>query len=177
MRLFAAIYPPREAVEAALRALGSVAGLPGKPAPIEAVHLTLLFIGEVDRRQLKDVTESVERSAAGIARGTLRLHRLVNWPTEQDARMAVVLADASAEVLEIQRRLAKRLARHPRAKGGDRFTPHLTLQRYPHGSKPPDLDVPLEPVEVPVTEVVLVESILSAAGARHVALERFELGV
>ncbi len=177
MRLFVAMYPPREVVEAALARLGQVASLPGHAMAVEAVHLTLLFIGEVDRRQLREVTESVERSAAGVRAGTLTLRRIVNWPSEREPRMAAALADASPEILEVQRRLAKRLARHPRAREAGGFQPHLTLQRYPHGSRPPGLDLEVGPLEAAVTEVVLVESVLTAAGARHVPRERFSLEV
>lgn len=176
MRLFVAIYPPLEIVQSLQAALATVPGVPGTPIPADQVHLTLLFIGECDRRQLDAVTESVERSAAGVPAGSLTVTRVVGWPEGESPRMAAAVADASPEILEVQRRLAKRLARHPRAREAERFVPHLTLQRYPHGVTPPRVDLPLESLRAEVAEIRLMRSTLAPGGARHSVLERFALG-
>ncbi len=66
LRLFVAVYPPlalaRLWVEAAARL-----DLPqNRPTPAEQVHLTLQFLGPIERRDLSTVRESVERAASGL---------------------------------------------------------------------------------------------------------------
>jgi 2'-5' RNA ligase len=176
MRLFVAIYPPPEVASGLLDALARVPGVPGTPIPVGGIHLTLLFIGECDPRQLDAVTESVERSAAGIPRGKLTISAITGWPPGKTPRMAAAIAAASPEILEVQRRLAKRLARHPRAREEERFSPHITLQRYPHATQAPRVELSLEPVVAEVSEIRLMRSTLAPGGSRHDQLASFSLG-
>lgn len=174
IRLFVAVYPPAE-VAAAM--IGSLAGLelpPMRLTPHDQVHLTLQFIGERTQRELPEVHESVERSAAGLAVFALAPLRLVSLPERGPARLIACETDGPPPLLEIHRRLALRLARSPRERSGDRFLPHLTLARF---SSPSQVRVAL-PVEVPefaVTSISLRRSILKPGGAVHAELARFPL--
>jgi 2'-5' RNA ligase len=83
--------------------------------------------------------------------------------------------DAPAPLLELQRRLAHRLARSPRAKAGDRFLPHLTLCRFSGGARAPRIDEPTDISAFAVDHVMLMRSVLRPSGAEHSEVARVAL--
>ncbi len=176
LRLFVAAYPPlglaREMV-----ARATAMDLPRHRAtPAEQVHLTLQFIGEREAGEVAAVLESVRRSAAGLTAFTLGAIRLMTLPRRGAARLVAAEISSPPALLELHRRLAHRLAREPRERAGDRFTPHMTLLRL--GSAAPglgvDLPLNLEPFEV--REVLLMKSWLRPDGAVHAEVARVALG-
>ncbi len=178
IRLFVAIYPPPPAASALLRTLDHPALLPALPphrrTPAEQLHLTLLFLGDTDPRHLDWVTESVDRAAAGLSEITLTPQRLIALPKRPAARLIAIETDAPPVLLELQRRLATRLA-DPARRSKDRFTPHLTLARFTDDGRGADttalaaaLDTTAPPpAPFAVTHIHLVASRLRPAGAEH----------
>lgn len=167
-RLFVAIYPPADAAEAMLNELDRQPLPPARKTPPAQVHLTLVFLGDRDERNLRAITESIERSASGIGAFRLRSQRLATVPTpEQGGPVRLIAAgcDAPAQLLELQRRLAVRLAL-PGSRT-DRFWPHITLARFQPGAAPGPVDRPMELEPFDVERVQLVESRLSPAGVSH----------
>lgn len=188
-RLFAALYPPPESAAALLAALETVgaAGANGlRFVPPEQVHLTLQFIGDTPERDLPHTLESVERSCGGIDAFALTPLRLVTFPlvegdrrTREPPRLIAAITDAPPGLLELQRRLAHRLARNARERAGDRFTPHLTLARFAQGSRSERIDAPLSgpaALAFPVRRIRLMRSALHPTGATHVEVASFDLG-
>jgi RNA 2',3'-cyclic 3'-phosphodiesterase len=179
LRLFVAAYPPESAARAMLRALAKLDPPPDprhRVVPLEQVHLTVQFIGPAQERELPEISESIERSASGVAPFVLMPLRLATFPRRPPPRLIAMETDGPAGLLELQRRLAQRLARKPRPKTGDRFRPHFTLCRFTGSARPAPLDEPvlLEPFRI--GEVLLMRSELLPAGARHVEVARVELG-
>lgn len=167
LRLFAAIYPPREVCETMLHALESL-DLPRyrRVAP-ELVHLTLQFIGDCPASQLDSIAESVERSVAGLAPFTLTPRRLVSLPDRGPARLIAAETDAPPTLMEIHRRLAHRFARNPRDRDDERFLPHLTLCRFATIGPHERLNIPLQAPSFEVDSITLMRSILRTDGAEH----------
>lgn len=178
LRLFVAIYPTAEAARDLLRALGRL-DLPPvatyRATRPEQVHMTVQFIGDTEERELAEVEESVSRSAAGLEPFMLTPARLVTLPERGPPRLVVAVTDAPPGLLELQRRLASRLARTPRPKTGDRFLPHMTLCRFTGAAKAPRVAEPLQAAPFEVREVVLMRSVLRPAGAEHVEVSRVAL--
>lgn len=176
LRLFVAVYPPAEAVGEWLRALSGMSLAPHRVTSPEQVHLTLQFIGAVPESRLRDVEESVRRCVAGVGSFALEPRRMISLPRRGPARLVALETSAPAGLLEVQRRLAQRLAHRARARPGDGFLPHITLARFGGGGVPGipiDVERPGEPF--PVREVRLVRIILRPAGAEHVELLRAAL--
>jgi len=175
MRLFVAVYPPVEAAAAILELLRGVELPEQRLVPPEQVHMTLHFVGDTDKRQLEDVMESVERAAAGVEAFALTPRRLMCLPDRGEPRLVAVETDAPAGLLEIQRRLAKKLTRPARERQG--FLPHLTVCRFANGARVwrvEGREVVLPAFEVGV--VKLMESVLRPGGAEHRDVGRAELG-
>ncbi len=166
MRLFVAVYPPVEAAGMMLELLRGMDLPEHRLVPPEQVHMTLQFIGDTDERQLGDVTESVERAAAGVDAFELRPRELMCLPESGDARLVAVATDAPAGLMEIQRRLAAKLARNPRDTQG--FLPHMTLCRFRNGARVWRVErraLVVEPFAV--RQIRLMESVLRPGGAEH----------
>lgn len=174
MRLFVAAYPPVESARALLELLRGVDMPEHRLVPAEHVHMTLHFVGDTDKRQLDEVMESVARAAAGVGAFELTPRELMCLPERGEARLVAVETDAPAGLLEIQRRLAMKLARNPREM--QRFLPHLTLCRFAHGARVWRVErraVEIEPFAV--REIRLMESVLRPGGAEHREVGQFAL--
>lgn len=179
-RLFVAAYPSLEVSNACLAALRRL-GLPEhRETAAGAVHLTLHFIGETDPKRLDGVAESVARSASGIGAFTMTPERIVTLPRpsarRREARLVAAATDAPAELLEIVRRLAGRLAVSPRKDPADRFLPHLTLCRFRRPIEGLALEQRLDLEPFNVSEIRLMRSVLKPGGAEHSEIARFDLG-
>lgn len=173
-RLFVAIYPPPGTASLLVKHLQALDLPRFRTTPPEQVHLTLQFIGDRAPHEMDEVRESVERSAAGLRAFDLQPIRLITIPPRGPARLIACETDAPPDLLELQRRLAHRLARSPRERAGDRFLPHLTLCRF----SPPArarADLPLQSPAFPVASVLLMRSILKPQGAVHAEVARFML--
>lgn len=180
MRLFVAAYPTGDWAERASDAAAAWAsglGLKGRATAAEAVHLTLQFVGEIDPRQLDVVEESVERACSGMSGLWFSADRLEVWPARGEARTVVAAGEASAGVVELHRRLASRLARNPRARGGGGFEPHVTLVRLEPGSRAPVERVcERAPERWTIGEVRLMRSVLKPSGAEHALVRGYPVG-
>ncbi|HRQ72568.1 MAG TPA: RNA 2',3'-cyclic phosphodiesterase [Phycisphaerales bacterium] len=165
VRLFVALYPPAETVRLLRRAVNRLALGAGRDTPAEQVHLTLLFIGDRTPHELAGVAESVERSCAGFEAFPLTPRRLITLPERGLPRLIAAETDAPTPLVEIQRRLARRLARSQR--DADRFRPHLTLVRFRPGDRSGRVDEPVECEPFVVDRIALMRSVLTHTGAEH----------
>lgn len=179
LRLFVAAYPPPEHVRMWTEHLRTL-DLPAyRMTADEQVHLTMQFIGDTPTSEMDDVIESVARSASGIGRFALKPEELLALPERGPARLVALKTDAPAPMLELQRRLAHRLAKPARSKPGDRFLPHFTLCRFRSPASSgvaPQLRASLTAQRETVAQwptfeierVILMRSILRCEGAEHV---------
>lgn len=156
----------------ALRSL-TPAAAPHRSVPTEQVHLTLQFIGDTPERGLYDVEESIRRSASGVGAFTLYPSRLLTLPREGHPRLIAAETDCPPALLELQRRLAGRLARRPRPHQA--FLPHLTLCRFNETDRAVAVDAPITIAPFEVSAVVLVQSLLRPTGAEHIPLTTVDL--
>jgi len=176
LRLFVAIYPPEEVAERLVEALEALDLPMHRRTPREQIHMTLQFVGDTPVKDLDRVIESVARSTRGLGAFDLAPRRLMSLPERGRLRLVAAETDDPADMLEMQRRLATRLARRPRHKPGDRFLPHLTLCRFKPPVRHPAVDVPLDDVEpFHVARLMLMRSVLRPEGAEHDVVEVFEL--
>jgi 2'-5' RNA ligase len=146
--------------------------------PAEQVHLTLQFIGDTPAAEMDATIESVRRAAAGLSGFTLALESLIRLPERGPARLIAAQTNAPATLMELQKRLAHRLAHQPRARAGDKYRPHITLCRFASPEKRccVDADAPEIRGSFAVDRIALMRSVLSHEGAMHREVEAVELG-
>jgi 2'-5' RNA ligase len=179
IRLFVAVYPPVERRQEYLDALSRIdppADRDHRKTPVEQVHLTLQFIGHVQEREVEAIRESIERSVAGVPAFVMTPQRMISLPERRTPRLIAMEFDAPAALMEVRRRLVKRLARDPRREDPERFLPHMTLLRFGGGAHPKRVEQPVELEGFEVREILLMRSVLRPGGAAHSEMERFNLG-
>jgi 2'-5' RNA ligase len=162
MRLFFALWPPRETAFALER---WAQGLEGRRTPAERIHLTLAFLGEVDESRARAAARRVQADGFSLPLEEARYwgHNQIVWagPRELPRPLAHL-----AEQLQLE--LYKEsfiLERRP-------FAAHVTLVR-----KAPAQALPALPrVEWPVHEFHLVSSSLTMASTAYRTVEQFTLG-
>lgn len=168
-RLFFAIWPPPAAAAALCEWAGLVQrGAGGRALDAAAIHLTLVFLGEV----------GAERAAAAIAaahsvRGAphaLPVEEPKYWPHNDIVWVGPRLMPAPLEALAAS--LAAALAREGFALERRRFAAHVTLLRKVR--REPRLP-PLPKLAWPVDEFSLVRSRLARGGSQYEIVERFPL--
>ena len=174
-RLFVALRPPLAVVDALLDAEGDVDGARWQDE--EQLHLTLVFLGEVDPRAEAELDAALSRVEA--LPFELRL-RGVGHFERKGAPSALWAGVAPSEPLDrLQRRVVGACRSAGCAVQKRRFQPHVTLARLNRGSGPiarwlgerSMLAAPAWPVE----RFTLFESTLSPEGARYEALAHYPL--
>ena len=173
-RIFIAAYPPSSVVDALATAIDSIEDLPAhRRVPRTQIHLTVQFVGDVDRRDLDRVIETVERGAAGVDPFEVAADRWVTLPERGPSRLIAAAAPEVAALSTLHERLSKRLAR--RRSGGEKFLPHLTLLRFRSPVPGFRFDRKLVVEPIPVRSIVVVQSVLRPEGADHRALAEIPL--
>jgi 2'-5' RNA ligase len=93
-------------------------------------HLTLRFIGDVDRRVAEDVAESLDRVRRPVF--SLRLTGVSALGTKRPHAI-VAMAEPTAALIELQAEHERILQRIGLPPEGRKYTPHVTLARLRHG--------------------------------------------
>jgi RNA 2',3'-cyclic 3'-phosphodiesterase len=142
----------------------------------EALHVTLCFLGYVDRARVPDFVRVLEENARGSPL-TASFTGLGAFPAPKRARVVVAeLGDPEGRLGA----LAESVSLHAEKLGIPRearaFRPHVTLARIKRPSDVRDwlLYATLEPVTVPFGEIRLCESLLHPTGSRYSVLARAE---
>lgn len=170
MRLFYAVFVPENVREVLARAQERVRSYRGwKVTQPEGLHVTLMFLGEVDQARLPELRAVGEAVAAGVPAFTARVGGTGFFPEQGSPRVWFAKAEGAgfAGLALGLRRALPELAEAPSPKA------HITLARR-KGPAPRPGPLVFD-VEFGVYEVSLVRSELSSSGSRYQILERFPL--
>lgn len=173
LRLFLSLHPPLEVARALLDALQPLALPAHRATPLDQLHMTVLFVGDVEERRLAATIESAERAAASIAPFQLAVTQLETLPERGPARLVAAATDAPRALLELHARLVARLATK-RARPAP-LHPHLTLCRFNAPTRFELPSVALAPLAFGVDALSLQHSTLRPSGAEHRQLKRISL--
>jgi 2'-5' RNA ligase len=175
-RLFVAIRPPRAMRERLLAMMGGVAG--ARWQRDDQLHLTLRFVGEVDRHRAADIAAAL--GAVHHPRFALALAGLGTF--DRKGRIDALWAGVAphGEVTALHRKVDQALARVGLAPETRAFLPHFTIARFGRDAGPigglleqPGADG-AESYEM--TEYCLYESELGHDGPVYTIAERYALG-
>jgi 2'-5' RNA ligase len=174
-RLFVAIRAPAAVRAQLLAAMGGVSGARWQSE--DQLHLTVRFIGEVDRHRAVDVHAALgsvhyapfELSLAGVGAFDRRGEPTALW--------AAVAPQEPVKALH--RKVDQALARIGLEPEGRAYAPHITLARLPRGAGPvgPFLHAAGRLSSPPFTvgDFCLFESRLTPDGADYTIVERYPL--
>lgn len=180
MRVFIAIPTPDRVAETIILEMAALRGAyPDlKWIGLNALHLTLNFLGEVDEKQLEHIRQVMD--AAGRAQSPFRMkyHGLGTFPPRGRPRVLYVrVEEGRGECELVQRVLSAGLSRIVEL-DRRRFTPHLTLARIKNSRKWPDVDREGTDIsaEFAAERIVLFRSYLKPSGAEYEELYSVQLG-
>jgi RNA 2',3'-cyclic 3'-phosphodiesterase len=169
VRLFFALWPPREAAGALHEWASKASRLSGgRVTRAGTIHLTLAFLGDIEEERISSL-KGAARASAGeahmlpIEQSGYWKHNRIVWagPKETPAALESLAVDLKNRLLESGFTLEARP-----------FAAHVTLAR--NAREPRELPE-LPEIEWPVSEFVLVRSTTAPEGARYETLERFAL--
>lgn len=158
-RLFVAVWPPDDVVEA-LRELRRKDERGVRFVPPQNWHVTLRFLGDADPDEIGAALDhgSYERCVAGVGPGVDVLKgRSVVVPVRGVDRLAAAVG-----------RVTRGLGTEPERR---KFVGHLTLARMKRHGRPPAVTGAHIEREFEVAEVALVESTLKPTGAVYTTLD------
>lgn len=168
-RLFVALVPPDEVKTPLLAAMGGIEGARWQTA--EQLHLTLAFVGEVDRHTANRLVDGL--AAASSAPLDLSVVEPGLFETARGGRVASLFARVRATGVEA---LAVRVQQCCRRAGvspdSRRFVPHITMARFPAGGIMLEaarrfMETPLPPVCWRADRFWLLESRLGQGGPHY----------
>jgi RNA 2',3'-cyclic 3'-phosphodiesterase len=171
-RLFFALAPPpevRSRAAAVAKALRSEHRLGGRLRKPERYHMTLYFLGD----HISAATEAAALQAAeSVAAPAFHL-RLDQAGSFRNREIPVWLGagEMPAELAHLEQALRQALAQLAQERQ-PRFVPHLTVLRE---AERPLRVTAIEPIDWPVTDFVLIRSILHRQPAEYITMARFPL--
>ena len=163
-------------------------------ADVETLHLTLAFLGELDDARLEQAIKATEETAQTARPFTVRIGSLGTFGPPQTPRVIWIGLDGRLQpLLDLQTRLAERLAQDGFPPDGRAYVPHLTLARPPtplsqqevvslrrmqaspapasrHSDLPSQRSDQTLP-EIPVTHLSVMKSDLTRAGPHYTRLQ------
>jgi 2'-5' RNA ligase len=166
VRLFFALWPPRETAQA----LGEWAAqvceqCGGKPTTVENIHLTLAFLGDAEAEPAIAAARGVKGRRHALPMDAARYVKKNEMVWVAPATMPAQLAALAADLHRALRDAGFRLEERP-------FAAHVTLIRR---ARMPKSFLPLPQVAWPIEDFVLVRSRTLPKGSTYQALERFPL--
>jgi len=150
--------------------------------PVENIHLTLQFLGDVERAGVAAITDQMDAAAGSVQSFSIAAKGVGGFPNLRRFRVLWVGLDGDTHRLAaIQGELAARLETIGFARERRRFHPHLTIGRARHpidgrrlGQRLPVLaDCSSEPLRV--DRICLFASRLKPGGAAYTCLHTAHL--
>jgi 2'-5' RNA ligase len=133
LRAFIAVEIPSSIQQAIFACTGDLQRALGPSlvrwVPVENLHLTLKFLGDVSPANVDLLSDMLTAEAAHSAPFSLRLNGLGSYPTPRRARVIWVGIDAPAALLALQRAIESAAARLGYETEERPFSPHLTIGR------------------------------------------------
>lgn len=163
MRLFVAVRPPVEVRDALLDCMGGVAA--ARWQDDDQLHLTLRFVGEVDRHAANDIAAALaEVRHPGVP---ARLGGFGQFATRGRPNALWIAVEPAAALTTLHHKVDQALAGAGVARDPRAFVPHITLARLGRDAGPLGgfLARPAPPADFAVTSLTLFESILTRTGA------------
>ena len=149
-----------------------------RPLAVEALHVTLVFLGYLPEKEIARVAETAFAPLDGLPPPLLSLQAVKPVPPRDPRLFAFDLDDQDGRAAAVQAAASDALEAARFYKPEKRpFWPHVTFVRVKRGvRRAPAIELPAPPIEpFEATDVVLYRSHLSPRGARYEPLAQFAL--
>jgi 2'-5' RNA ligase len=145
------------------------------------LHLTLKFLGNIPTTSVSKLSEAAARAVSEFPTFSLRFETTGAFPNQRQARVLWIgVNDISRKLHELQERLEEHAALAGFSKETRKFSPHLTIARLRNlqdGRTLAAVHSQLEfaPVEMMVSELLVIRSELSSSGSKYSVISRHQL--
>jgi 2'-5' RNA ligase len=116
-----------------------LAGVPVRWVPVENVHLTLKFLGDVSLTNLEILKKILRSEAGNHLPFEISIGQLGAFPSKRRPRVIWVGVEAPQELMDLQRAIESETTRLGYARDRREFSPHLTLGRISRNANSADL--------------------------------------
>ena len=151
-------------------------GVVGSWPDPQGLHVTLVFLGEVDDTAIPTLLDTARQAAAGHGVFPLQTTRLGGFPKSGAARVLWLGLEAQPRL----RALVEALRRGLQASGvsfdAKPFQAHLTVARFKGPRNVASFQEPLPAMTFEVRAVVLYRSVRTPSGSRYLAVGAVPLG-
>lgn len=163
-----------------------MSGLPVRWVPVNNIHLTLFFLGEVSTANLSSVTNELQAEASQHPAFEIIVGKLSAFPNANRPRVVWIGVQAPPVLAELQNGIAQRMNRLGYANEERDFTPHLTLGRVSRTAEPGEVRRIGEAIrqkevdllgQVDIRKVHLFRSDLRPTGAVYESISTSPLGL
>ncbi len=177
-RLFVAIDLPAETKRSLCKYKGLFPEIPAKWVPQSNIHITLLFLGLVDRQKKNLVIESMKKVSLEESSFDLKIDRVAyDTLNKESPRMIWAFLNESENLLRLKKSLDMAI-KNQKIKD---FIPHITLARIKEWQfkrvdlfERPEIDQE-EDLSFNVSSIDLMQSKIKKEGPQYCLLEKFYL--
>ena len=114
-------------------------GAPVRWVPVENIHLTLKFLGDVSESNIDMLTDLLQSIVSNVKQFELSVGGLGAYPKPQRPRVIWVGVEAPPDLMNAQRSVESEMSRLGYARERRPFNPHLTLGRVSRHSTNQDV--------------------------------------
>ena len=141
------------------------------------MHITVEFLGEVNRSGLNAILLATESTAIKIKPFDIRLDKIVLGPDPAQAKMFWATIHIDSYLMKFKNLMDKNLKQNDFIPEAKEFKPHITLARARGNQlKGKQTNIILTNLELRAKSVEVIESRLHPGGARYKTVESFEFG-
>lgn len=147
----------------------------------ENIHLTLKFLGEIPQVSVQSLSEAASRAVEGLGPFTIRLEQTGVFPPHGSPRVLWIgVNDLEGKLAKLHVRLEAESEKAGFPRESRSFHPHLTLARIRQPQHARTLAsahkaTPFEPLEIAVSELLVIRSELSSEGSKYSTISRHPL--
>lgn len=146
------------------------------------IHLTLLFIGNVDSESLQNLRQTIKQAIQGIPSFKFQPNQYGWFPNKANPRVLWIGVDLGKKCLErITQALSKHVASFCDKTQKEHFSAHITIGRVRSNKNIAQLFSKLNEMDFDFTEkqkishITLFKSQLTSSGPEYTIIERFPL--
>lgn len=146
------------------------------------LHVTLVFLGEVDDREIPTVCGLITTALDASAAFTIQVERLGCFPNERRPRIVWIgVGSGAAELVALHDRIEQAVVDLGFRREERKYTPHVTLGRVKSDESSSQLAPSIrqhgnwQGGEVPVREIHVMGSELTSRGPLYTVLSRIRL--
>ncbi len=184
IRTFIAIDVPTEVKDHIARVqneLRNVSGAKASWSRLEGIHLTLKFLGDVEKERLSEINEAVQDAASGIRRFELTTAIPGGFPNLARPRVLWWGLKGSKPLMILHKQIDQNLAQIGFPAERKKFHAHLTVGRVKYIDRNSDLierfeDCEWDPISWTVEHVNVMSSQLKPSGAVYRVMASIPLG-